>query len=162
MKVYSNKLVIYSKMVAEQAVPVATITYGSSSIQDYDLQAPLVGTNYAGCTIKYKPTKTKTMLSYTFPPGAIGKVMVFQLACDDIAQAEMLAQGKLREANEKAHTTTLDLALNLNIVAGCVVTLQGWGPAFDGNHFVDSCSPIYGAQAGTTRITTHKCLGGTY
>jgi hypothetical protein len=161
LKIYSNKLVIYSKMILEQQAPVATITYGSSSVQNYTLQSPLVGTGYTGCTILYKPTKTKTLLSYTFPPGATGKVMVFQLACDDSGQAEMLAQGKLREANEKARTGTFTLALNLNITAACVVALQGWGQ-FDGNYFVDKCTPSGGKSAATTQITIHKCLTGGY
>ena len=163
LKVYNSRIVIYSKMIAEQADPVVTITKGVTSIQDYELEAPLVGTNYAAVTILYKPVKVKTKYSYTFPPGVTsGKIMVFQQACDDDAQAELLAQGKLRAANEKAHTGTFVLVLNLNIVAGCVVTLKGWGATFDGNYFVDSCSHVYGKQAGSTTITVHKCLGGDY
>jgi len=162
LKVYSNKLVIYSKMLYEQRDPVATITYGSSSINSYSLDSPLVGTRFDAVTILYKPVKSKVLNSYTYPPGITkGKIMRLQVAVDDDSQAEMVAQGKLREANEKAFTGTFNLALNLDIVAACTVMLKGFG-AFDGKHFIDSCSHKYGGSAGTTSIKAHKCLSGGY
>ncbi len=161
VKVYNNRLVIYSPMVAEQATPVETITLGLSNIQDYELEAPLVGTNYSACLIKYKPPKSKQMLQYLYPPGTTtGKILIYQMAVDDDSQAEMVAQGKLREANIKAHTATLTLGLDLNLVAGCTVTLEGWGDAFSGLFFVDKCVHSYGKSAGTSQLTLHKCLVG--
>jgi hypothetical protein len=100
------------------------------------------------------------MLQATFPPGVTsGKILVFQQACDDIAQAEQIAAGKLRAANLKAKTGIFTISLNLSVVAGCTVMLQGWG-VFDGLYYVDKCVHSYGKSAGTSQLTIHKCLVG--
>jgi phage protein D len=62
LKVYSKKIVIYSKHAYEQLPPVCTITRGVSSIQRYTLQNPLIGTGYTGCTILYKKPTSKELI----------------------------------------------------------------------------------------------------
>lgn len=161
LKVFSNKLVIYSKHLYEQRTPVTTITRGKSNISNYTLYSPLVGTGFNAVTIKYKPTNAKKLLEYEFRIAPGGKCMILQESVDDDAQAEMVAKAKLREANEKAFTGSFTLALNLAIVAGCTVMLSGFGK-FDGKYFVDSVIHRYGSGAGTTEFSAHKCLTGNY
>lgn len=161
IKVFSRKLVIYSKARYEQRDPIKTITYGISNINNYALASPLVGTGFTSVAIKYKPTGTREMREYTFSSGTGGKSMVLQESADDDAQAELIAKGKMREANEKQFTGALNLSLDLDFVAGCVFALAGFGK-FNGNYFVDTCEHDYGKRAGTTNITFHKCLSGGY
>ena len=162
LKSYANKLVIFSMATLEQQDPVITLTKGSSNIESYTLNSPLVGI-YDGVTIKYKPTRSKQMLEATWPPGATGKIMVIQQACDDIQQAELMAKARLRESRIKAHTATFDLSLDLRVVAGCTVQLEGFGQ-FSGLYFVDKASHRYGGSAATTTIDCHMCLqpAGSY
>lgn len=157
LKIYANKLVIFSKYVLEQAPPVATITYGTSNIESYNLSSPVVGTGYNAAIIKYKPTKSKVLCQYEFRIAPGGKSIIEQQAVDDDQQAEMMAQGLLRKANEKQFAGTITLSLYLVIVAGCTVQLVGWGQ-FDGKYFVDGATHDYGDKEGTTEITIHKCL----
>jgi hypothetical protein len=161
LKVYSDKLIIYSKAQYEQRDPIKTITYGSSNINSYTLASPIVGTGFTSVTINYKPTKTKTMLQYTFSIGTGGKSMILQESADDDEQAELIAKEKMREANEKAFTGTLNLALDLDFIAGCTFMLAGFGK-FDGKYYVDTCDHDYGKGAGETNIAFHRCLEGGY
>ena len=87
--------------------------------------------------------------------------MILQESADDDEQAEMIAKGKLREANEKAVTGSFNLALNLDFVAGATFVVAGFGN-FDGKYFIDTCDHSYGKGAGATNITFHKCLDGGY
>lgn len=161
LKVYSNKLVIYSKAQYEQNDPVATITYGASSINSYTLASPIVGTGFNVVTINYKPVSEQTMRQYEFRIVPGGKSMILQESADDDEQAELIAKGKLREANEKQFTGSLNLALDLDFVAACTFVLAGFGK-FDGKYFVDTCDHDYGKGAGETNITFHRCLNGGY
>jgi uncharacterized protein len=161
LKIYSNKLVLYSKHLYEQRTPIATIKRGVTSISSYSLSSPIVGTGFNAATIIYRPPKSKSKLQYTFRIAPGGKLMRLNESVDDDEQAEMVAKGKLREANEKQFTGTFTLALNLKIVAGCTVMLSGFGK-FDGKYFVDTATPSYGSGAGTTNISIHKCLQGGY
>ncbi len=161
LKVYSDKLVIYSKYLYEQRGPVATITYGASNLNTYTFASPIVGTGFNAVTINYKPVKSKVIHQYEFRIAPGGKSMILNESVDDDAQAEMVAKGKLREANEKQLTGTFNLALNLDIVAGCTIIGAGFGK-LDGKYFVDTADHDYGKGAGTTNITFHRCLEGGY
>ena len=161
LKIFSNKLVIYSKYIYEQRTPIATITRGESNISNYSLSSPIVGTGFNAVIVSYKPIKSKTKRQYEFRIAPGGKYMHLNESVDDDLQAEMVAKGKLREANEKQFTGSFTLSLNLVIVAGCTVEIVGFG-TFDGKYFVDNAIHNYGDSAGSTEITIHKCLAGGY
>lgn len=161
LKVYSNKLVIYSKYLYEQRDPVATITYGASNLNTYTFASPIVGTGFNACTVKYKPVKSKAINQYEFRIAPGGKSLILPESVDDDAQAEMVSKGKLREANEKQFTGSFNLALNLDFVAGATFMVTGFGQ-FDGKYFIETCDHDYGKSVGATNIAFHKCLEGGY
>lgn len=163
VKIFSNRLVIYSKAAYEKRTPVATYTLGKSNISSYQLYAPTVGTGYSAVTENYKPPNSKKQLSYTFriPETSGGKTLTLNESADNLAQAEMIAKAKLRESNEQIYHGTLTVTLNLRIAAACVIQLAGFGK-FNGNYFIDSATHSGGDQAGQTEIGIHKCLEGGY
>jgi len=161
LKVYSNRIVIYSKYVYEQRAPILTITRGKSNISAYTFATSIVNTGYSAVTVKYTSTKTKKILQYEFRIAQGGKSFSVQEAVDNIAQAELVAKANLRTMNEGQNTGTFTLSLNLKLVAGCTIMVVGYGK-FDGKWFVDNCNHVYGGTVGTTDITIHKCLKGGY
>lgn len=161
MKVYSKKLILYSKYLYEQREPVLTLTHGASNISGYTISAPTVGTGYSAAVVSYQPTDSSTVLSYEFRIAQGGKAITVNESVDDIAQAELVAKAQLRSANETQYTGSFTLSLNLKIVAACTIKLSGYGK-FDGKYFVDSASHSYGGGAGQTSIEIHKCLEGGY
>lgn len=163
VKIFSNRLVIYSKAAYEKRASVATYTLGKSNISNYQFYAPTVGTGYSMVTENYQPPNSKKQLSYTFriPGTSGGKALTMNESADNLAQAEMIAKAKLRERNEQMYHGTLTVALNLQLAAACVIKLTGFG-RFDGNYFIDSATHAGGAQAGQTEIEIHKCLEGGY
>lgn len=160
-KVFSNKLILYSKHLYEQRPPVTTLIRGESNISSYTLEAPTVGTGYHASTVSYQPTSSSTALSYEFRIASGGKVLKTNESVDDLAQAELAAKAKLREANEKQYSGSFTMALNLKIAAACTVLLSGFG-VFDGKYFVDTVTHTFGSGAGQTSIEVHKCLEGDY
>ena len=163
VKIFSNRLVIYSKAVYEKRAPVETYTLGKSNISSYQLNAPTVGTGYSAVTESYKPPNSKKQLFYTFRvPGTTGgKTLTINESADNLAQAEMAAKAKLRESNEQMYHGTLTVALNLRLAAACIIQIAGFGK-FDGNYFIDSSTHSGGDQTGQTEIEIHKCLKGGY
>jgi phage protein D len=163
VKIFSNRLVIYSKAAYEKRAPVAMYTLGKSNISSYQLYAPTVGTGYSAVIESYKPPNSKKQLSYTFrvPGTSGGKTLTVNESADDLAQAEMIAKAKLRESNEQMYHGTLTVALNLRLAAACIIQLAGFGK-FDGNYFTDSATHSGGDQAGQTEVEIHKCLKGGY
>lgn len=163
-KIFSSKIVLYDKARYEARRPITTIKAGSTSISEYNLSAPIVGTGYNAVSITYKPPDAKDNapnITYTFRIAAGGKILKLNESVDDNEQAEMVAKAKLREANEKQMTGTFKLALDLSLVAAGTINLQGYGK-FDGKYFLDDVTHTCGDTAGSTDITIHKCLTGGY
>lgn len=158
-KVYSNRLVLYEKSVYEARKPLATYTLGLSNISNYSLLAPTVGTGYNAAHEKY--TADGKTIEYMFRIAPGGKVLELNESVDNLAQAEMTAKAKLREANEQQYSGSLTVALNLKLVAACTIMLVGFGK-FDGKYFLDTCKHTYGDSAGQTQIDIHKVLTGGY
>ena len=195
LKIFSNRIILYSKKVYEQREPVTTITYGVTSIGEYSFEAPTVDTGYNGVILRYQLpdadndvsepedydeseeiiqeetnwefweedtySDAKEVLTYAFALSNGGKILRISESVDDFAQAEIVAKAKLREANEKQHTGSFTIALNLDITAGCTFLISGFGK-FDGKYFVDAASHSYGNGSGGTTIKFHRCLEGDY
>ncbi len=161
VKIFSNKLILYSKSTYEKRRPAATYSYGMSNLSGYELYAPTVGTGYSAATEIYSLPNSDKKLSYTFRIAKGGKMLSLNESADDLAQAEMITKAKLRESNEPMYHGTLTAALNLKLAAACVIRLAGFGK-FNGNYFVDSVTHSYGGGAGQTEMEIHKCLEGGY
>lgn len=83
------------------------------------------------------------MHSYSFgEPGADGqreKITLINQKVESKAEAETFAQSALRNKNEAENTGSLDIMGHPGVVAGCTLTLDGFGK-FDGKYFVTTAT----------------------
>lgn len=159
LKVFSNKLILYSKALYEQRPPVLTLTRGASNISAYNISSATVDTAYNAAVVNYKAGSRTLKYEFRIAPG--GKAYTATDTADNLDQAKLMAKAKLREINEKQFSGSFTLALDLRLSSACTVGVAGFGK-LDGKYFVDSASHRGGGGAGQTEIKVHRCLNGGY
>ena len=99
---------------------------------------------------EYKPQEVKKgkialkaeYIDYTYTDETVdpsGQVFVLKKRCTSLAEAQRLAQAKLRELNQRQTTGSLTLVGNPLLYAGAVVALSGFG-SFDGNFIIEKAT----------------------
>jgi phage protein D len=159
MKLYNNKIVIYSEAEYERKTPVATIVE-SDLLTGWSLNTTFTDTGYDGCLIEYTNPDTGEKLAYLFKaPGKKGK-KYFKIneKADSYAEAVRLTKSKLRELNKKEYTGSLPMPGNLKWLASQTVRLKGFG-FFDGVWFIDKISRTVGGGF-TMSLDIHRILEG--
>ena len=76
-----------------------------------------------------------------------------------MAEAEKLAQNRLRLANMRENVFSLTKIGDVRLVAGVNIYLSGWG-RFDGKYFVHEANHAGGSNGYTSRIELQKVLVG--
>lgn len=81
-------------------------------------------------------------IDYTYTDETVdpsGQVYVLKKRCTSLAEAQRLANAKLRELNQRQTTGSLTLVGNPLLYAGAVVALSGFG-SFDGNFIIEKAT----------------------
>lgn len=158
IKIYNQKIVIFSEMEYETQSPVMTLN--ESDMIQWNAKTTFTDTGYDGCKITYTNPKSDKTFSYTFkPPGKNGsKIFQINEAVGSLAEAERYAQSKLRELNKKEYTISLELPGNLTLFPTQVITIKDLG-IFNGNYYIDKVSHRISGGF-TTSLELHKCLVG--
>jgi phage protein D len=158
MKVYSNKLVIFSEVKYEAKPAVATLKE-SDLLPGWSGKTSLTNTGYGVCILEYTLPKDNKTYKYTFnvPNAKTSKVLKINESVSSIAEAERLTKSKLREENKKSTTLNVELPLRLDLIASCNVNIEDLG-RFDGKYYIDKAKHTVGGS--TTSLELHRVLEG--
>jgi phage protein D len=158
MKVYSNKLVIFSEAKYEAKPAIATLKE-SDLLPGWSGKTSLTNTGYGVCILEYTLPKDNKTYKYTFnvPNAKTSKVLKINESVSSIAEAERLTKSKLREENKKSTTLNVELPLRLDLIASCNVNIEDLG-RFDGKYYIDKAKHTVGGS--TTSLELHRVLEG--
>ncbi|WP_339271426.1 contractile injection system protein, VgrG/Pvc8 family [Paenibacillus sp. FSL K6-1330] len=108
---------------------------------------------------KAKAIKQTHKVTY-IPPGApsSGPILRVKENVDSKADALRVAKNRLRERNKLANKASLTVVGDIQIAAGVVITIVGFG-RFDGKYIVDSVVHQIGGGGYETRMDIRKILG---
>lgn len=158
MKVYNNKLVIFSEAKYE-AKPVIATLKESDLLPSWNGKTSLTNTGYGACLLEYTLPKNNTTYKYTFkvPNAKTSKVLKINESVSSVAEAERLTKSKLREENKKGTTLSIALPLRLDLIASCNVNIKDLG-GFNGKYYIDKAKHTVGGS--TTSLELHRVLEG--
>lgn len=156
LKVYNNKLVIFSEQEYEAKSAELTIT--EKMVKSWNFKKTLSDSGYDGCKLKYSKAKGQT-ISYEFYPPGSKKQKIYEMneSVDNHSEAEILVKSKLRELNKNQYTGSVDLLGDTKLLSGICVNIQGFGK-FDGKYFVDKAT--HSLKGYNVSLELHKCLVG--
>ncbi|MFT5873862.1 MAG: phage protein D [Clostridium sp.] len=158
MKVYNNKLVIFSEAKYEAKPSIATLKE-SDLLPGWSGKTTLTNAGYGACLLEYTLPKNNKTYKYTFkvPNAKTSKVLKINESVSSIAEAERLTKSKLREENKKGTTLNVSLPLRLDLIASCNVNIKDLG-RFDGKYYIDKAKHTVGGS--TTALELHRVLEG--
>lgn len=158
MKVYSNKLVIFNETKYEAKKAIATIKE-SDLLSNWNGKITLTNAGYSGILVEYTLPKNNKKYTYRYNiPGAkTSKILKLNESVTSIAEAERLGKAKLREENKKGTTLSIEVPLNLQLLASCNVNIEDLG-RFNGKYYIDKATHTIGNS--TTKLELHKVLEG--
>ncbi len=145
VKVHDGRLVCEAAKRGDARAATVAIsrTGGQFSPSRWSFKEKSEGTAYCGCDVQYMDPESGEMHSYSFgEPGADGqreKITLINQKVESKAEAETFAQSALRNKNEAENTGSLDIMGHPGLVAGCTLTLDGFG-TFDGKYFVTTAT----------------------
>lgn len=164
MKIYKTKIILYGKNEYEAKSSVLTLHRSDFIGDDWEWTDTLEHTYTGGrCSYKSNNSKKKSStdkeISIYVGSGenAAGArtLKVSEQAANE-SDAIAIIQAAVNNANEKACTLTGTVWANPKLVAGIVITLEGFGKA-DTKYFVDEVKTKVDPRSGTTQsITLHK------
>lgn len=180
IKVTDDRLVIFDQASYEKKSSVRTLTLGSSPILSWDFESQQSET-YKSCTVTYRDPKQKkassaggynmdlerieskkapnpAVMTYTYvDPEADenGQEYALKKRAKSLSEAKRLAKAKLRQLNLRRVTGSLTLVGDVTLVAGVVVTCQGFG-SFDGRFIVETAQHAVGSSGYTTSLSLRR------
>ena len=158
LKLYSQKIVIYSE--AEYEAKAAVKTFFETDMLRWSMKTTFTDTAYDGCRISYADPATGMLYNYTFKaPGKTGnKIDKIREPVMDWAEAVRYTKTRLRELNKKEYQINFDLPGDLELFAGQCFNLTEFG-RFNGKYFIDKLAHKIGGGF-VTSVDAHKCLEG--
>ena len=117
---------------------------------------------YKACHLKYQKGKKDAVIEATFTApnkkDSDGLTLEISDQADSIPEAERIAKKKLRDKNKEEITGSMTMRGNLNLVAGIVVQIEGFGQ-FDGKFIIVKATHDL-SNGYTTSIDIRRCLNG--
>ena len=168
LKIYSSKLVIFSRPAYKEKDAVAKFT-PENMAPDWKFNFDLAG-NYTGVKLEYSPTSTtktkakkgksgekKKKETVTYEYGTGPRWLKINEKADNPADAERLAKGRLEKENHgKIGKLSFSIMGNPSLVASQCVTVEGMGPAVSGKYYIDSITHELGGSGYTTQLELVK------
>ena len=149
MKIYNEKLVIFSEATYETKKTVASFT-PSDVEPDWTWNTKLVGT-YTG--VKYQYANSEKNLTFTVEAGSGSRILTFNEAADSLAEATAIALAALNNANKGTTTMKVTLKANHLIIATSTVEIKEWGK-LSGKYFVENVAWTLGGGGGCKQTLT--------
>ena len=182
LKVAADKLIVFDEYKYESAEPVICIrhprlaavpTQQGTTTQE-QLQPVILNKLesyrfkiktrdvYKACHLKYQKSKDDAVVEATFTAPdkkeSDGLTLEISDQADSIPEAERIAKKKLRDKNKEEITGSMTMRGNLNLVAGIVVQIEGFGQ-FDGKFIIVKATHDL-SDGYTTSIDIRRCLNG--
>lgn len=157
MKVYANRLVIWDYQKYFAAEPIRELT--PSKVSKWSYRSTMQGT-YTGARVSYTDPSTKKTLDVLI--GEEGRVYKSNQKADNEADARLIGEAAVRNANRKAQTMQITLPPDFAILATRTIQLSDFGK-MDGLYFVEKVSHSIGRKSYTmqvhlSRITEEKAV----
>ena len=154
LKVADNVLIICEEISLEDMPAKISLTW--TDITRFDARATL-NEVYQKCELNYREGQQDKNFSATATDDtkSTGRTLRLNKRVNSQAEADRLAKHKLREANKKEFEVTLTLPLNLKLLAGVTLQLEGFG-AFDSKWIVDESSHTVSDSGSQSRIKLHR------
>lgn len=142
MKLFSNQIVIYDPVTAEQAGTITT--FSESDMLSWSCESTLTEAGYSGCKIQYTDPSSTKKLEYTHSlKGAAPKVFELTEQADNLAHAEQICKAKLRALNMSEMTIKFSVMGNSLLIAGLTIKINDFG-VFTGKYFIDTVTHSVG------------------
>lgn len=151
MKVYANRLVIWDYREYFSREPVMEIT--PAQVSKWNYKSNMQGT-YTGARVSYTDPGSKKTVDITIGSGE--RLYKTTQKADNEADARLIGEGAVLNANRKEATMQLTLPPELSLVATNTVQLSGFG-RMDGKYFIEKAvhsisKKAYGMQVSLSRI----------
>jgi phage protein D len=165
LKVTNNILVLFDQAAYEAKTAVLTIKCGDGSYINRKLNTGTADTQYASCRVSYVDPTTKKCIE------GIAKIddyndkaknnqqLEITAKVGSIAEAQALAEKRLRLHNKYEQTATFTMPGDPDLVAGVTVLLEDWG-AWSGKYIITQAKHTVGSSGYTVQIKLRKALEG--
>ncbi len=159
LKIYNNKLVIFSESVYESK-PSKMIITPDMFLGQANFKRNLTDCGYDKAVLKCKTSKQTISASYTRPQSLNKKtglkILPLNDSVDTQADALRVCQAKLREKNKSEYTASFSLPGLVKLYSAEVITLKDCGQ-FSGNYYIDSKTQSFSPTSAS--FECHKILG---
>ena len=155
-KVTEKAIVIFDERDREKSTSVGTIDLASSRVLGWHIDAD-DSARYGSCRITFSNPRKKKRTEHTYvdPTNPDGQTLDLRLPVDDKAHAEVVARGRLRDANRFANLADLTVQGDPGLVAGVVFRLKNAG-GLSGRYIVTKAT--HRTTGGyTTSLTIRRC-----
>jgi phage protein D len=162
LKFSDGRLIIYDEAEYEQKEPAFVLEKGKADILSYGFKSK-TSEVYKAARVSYRQGKKKA----TFTGGAeapdadgTGRVLKINKKVASPAEADRLAQKKLREKNRGQNTASFTIAWRPDAAASSMVEIKGFG-VFDGRYMLDKAQhTVRGSGGSTMGLELHRKLEG--
>ncbi|MCD8294685.1 MAG: hypothetical protein LUE27_05555 [Clostridia bacterium] len=163
MKIYKDKIVVFSEATYETKPAVATLT--ESDIEpNWEWNTTLCQT-YTGAKYEYTNSDTnQTFVASTgvTTPESSARVLKVTDAASSLAEGKQIMLAKLNDANKEDTTMSVTLALpDPAIIATSCVKISGLGK-INGKYYVEQVDWSVGGNGATTQKLTMRLIGSRF
>ncbi len=162
LKITNNIIVIFDQAAYESRDPVFTIKKGKDG--GYTKYKLATGKNdiYTSCRVSYVDSNGNLIEAVAYiddydENNQDNQCLEIKQKVSSIAEAEMLAEKSLRLYNKYEFSASFTFPGNPELLAGCVVILEGWG-AWDGRYIIKQAKHSVDRSGYTTDISLRQTL----
>lgn len=158
MKIYSSRLVIWDFHEYFMKPSIATVT--QNDISKWSYKSTMQGT-YTGAKVSYTNPKSKKSIEVLV--GIEGRLCSINQKADNEADARLIGENAIRNANRKETTMTITILADPVMIASSNINILGLGK-MDGKYFIEKVShtlnsKAYAMQLGLSRIADDSKAG---
>jgi len=164
LKATDEQLVLFDQVDYEAQAPIDTITRGCGYTKR-KLHSGAASTQYASCRVSYTNSETGVVIEATAKTDDYNseaknnQQLEVSARVDSVAEAQALAEKKLRQHNKYAKTASFTFPGKPEYVVGVTLSLKGWG-AWDGKYIISQARHAINNSGYTTQISLRKILEG--
>lgn len=156
VKIHDGRLVMFAAQKGDAQGPALTINRRNGdyfTALEYSFKTSSEGTGYDGAQVEYHDPATRELRQIEYKAGGQsggeGKALTLDSRVESEADAQVLAQSRLREANQRELTGSFSIMGYPGLVSGMTITMEDFG-IFSGKYFVEKCSHKVGDKYITT------------
>lgn len=158
MKLYSNKIVVYSQADYEKSAPAYSITRSDLGTEGAYKIEKRITKFYNSVKMQYTDSSGKTLTYEYTIPGTDGQRQKFISGkAESLKDAEIKAKATLRESLRNSRTISITKTGSAKHIAAQVCNIEGFGK-LDGNYFIDSVTHSRNAGKYTCTLTAHQVV----